>query len=488
MLQYVDALRTRWKTAAGVVALCTLGALAYGLLVPTQYTSNLKLYVSAQPQADASEAYEGSLLSQQRVRSYTELATSPRVLQTAIDRLNLPLTTEQLSRQVSVTSTLDSVLIDVEVSASTPQDAQTIANALGETVAAVIGEIERPNLPNATAPIILRVVQPATLAQSPSSIGLAPTVAIGLLVGLAFGVGLAIALHLLDRSVRSESELESVLKKPNLGSIPQAKHVGDLSAIAFNTEVGAAQAEAFRQVRTKLDYYDVDFARRIFVVTSPKEEEGKTTTTLGLAAVMGQGGKRVLVIDADLRRPTVAASVGLEHTVGLTSVLTGRIPAQHALQRAKSLPFDVLASGPQPPNPSELLASTRMRELLRELAQVYETIVIDTPPLLPVTDAAAIAASADGVLMVCRFGGTKYEDVERAADILPFDRKILLGSVLTMVPTSGPNGFNQYSSSYAADRTRAQPATPTIDRPETSFGGEDETRPRPRPRSTSGSL
>jgi capsular exopolysaccharide synthesis family protein len=215
------------------------------------------------------------------------------------------------------------------------------------------------------------------------------------------------------------------------------------------------RAEAFRQLRTNLQYVDVDNPRKVVIVTSALPGEGKTTSVCNLAITMAAADKRVLVVEADLRRPSLADLLGLERSAGLTDVLAGRVRSQQVIQPWAGGRFDVLASGPLPPNPSELLASRQMAALLSDLRERYDVVLIDSPPLLPVTDAAAMAPSTDGAILICRFNKTTREQVGRAAEALAAVSVPLLGTVFTMVPGSGPRAYGQYNAYHRTEKPAA---------------------------------
>jgi non-specific protein-tyrosine kinase len=257
----------------------------------------------------------------------------------------------------------------------------------------------------------------------------------------------ALLRNALDASIKAPEQLRHVAGAPNLGIIafdPQVPR----RPLTVHEDQQAPRAEAFRQLRTNLQFVDVDRPRKVIVVTSSMPNEGKTTTLANLGIALASAGQRVLVIEADLRRPKLADLLGLDRTVGLTSVLAGRLGPAHAVQHWAGGGVDVLASGPLPPNPSELLASKQMARLLSELRAEYDTVLIDTPPLLPVTDAAAVAPATDGVILVCRFKKTSRDQVAAAVEALPSGAAPLLGTVFTMVPATGPRAYAQYNSYY----------------------------------------
>ena len=261
--------------------------------------------------------------------------------------------------------------------------------------------------------------------------------ALGFLASLTFGSCAALVRNTLDVSVKSPAQLKDAAGAPNLGVIAFDAQVPKRPLIV-REDPHSPRSEAFRQLRTNLQFVDVDNPRKIMLVTSAMPGEGKSTTTANLAVALASTGGRILLIEADLRRPRVAALLGLEQSVGLTNVLSGRGTADQVIQPWAEGALDVMASGPLPPNPSELLGSRQMRDLLGEMRDRYDLVLIDTPPLLPVADTAAISTATDGAILVCRFKRTTRHQVEAAAAAIDAVSSTLLGTVLNMAPNSSP--------------------------------------------------
>jgi capsular exopolysaccharide synthesis family protein len=448
---YLRVLREQWLVILLAILLALAGAAGVYFLKPREYTAQLTMYVSSQGADTTQAAFQGAQLSQDRVASYTELLTSPRVTSDVIQRLGLSETTDELAEKMTATSKIDSVLLDITVTDPDPQRATNIVNAAGEVFPDLVAELERPTKPDTTPAVAVRVVQRAQVPAEPSSIGLATTIALGLLAGLAVGVGGALTRNALDVSVKSLEQLRDAANAPNLGTIAYDPQVPKRPLIV-REDPQSPRSEAFRQLRTNLQFVDVDNPRKVIVVTSSMPGEGKTTTIVNLAITLASAGARVLLIEADLRRPKVADLLGLERTIGLTNVLSGRISLDQVIQPWGDGALDVMASGPLPPNPSELLSSRHTGELLSILRSRYDMVLIDSPPLLPVTDAAAIAPMTDGVLMICRFKQTTRSQVEMAASAVTAVTAPVLGTVFTMVPNSGPRAYAQYNSYYQVER------------------------------------
>lgn len=448
--EYLRVLRERWVVVVVAVLVALLAAGATWFLRPKEYTATVTMYVSAQTADSTQTAYQGGQLSQQRVTSYVELVSSRRVAEEVVRELGLAVSPSALAGQITASSALDSVLIDISVTDESPQQAAEIANAVGAAMTDLVAELERPVTPGGVPPVAVRVVQDAQPPSTPSSTGLPVTLALGLLAGLGVGIGAALARNSLDTSVKSPEQLREAAGAPNLGTIAFDAAVPK-KPLTVHDDPHSPRAEAFRQLRTNLQFVDVDNPRKVIVVTSSLPAEGKTTTIANLAIALAGAGQQVIVIEADLRRPKLANMLGLDRAVGLTGVLSGRVQIEQAVQHWSG-GVDVLASGALPPNPSELLASQQMRAVIDDLRTRYDTVLLDTPPLLPVTDAAAVAPATDGVILVCRFKDTTRDQVQAAAGALEAVSASLLGTVFTMVPATGPRAYAQYNTYYRTEQ------------------------------------
>jgi polysaccharide biosynthesis transport protein len=457
-------LRDRWLTVVGVVVVLTGAGAGVWFLRPAEYTADLRMYVSAQSADNAQAAFQGAQLSQQRVTSYVELVGSKRVSEEVIRTLRLSTAPEDLAEHVAASSKLDSVIIDVAVTDGSAQSAAAVANAIGQVFPQLVDELERPSSPTGIPPVAVRVVQPAEVPDEPSSASLHVMLVLGLVAGLLVGVCGALFRNALDTSVKTVEHLRAAADTPVLGTIAFDSGVPK-RPLTLHEDPQSPRAEAFRQLRTNLQFLAVDSPPKVIAVTSSLPSEGKTTTVANLAIALASSGHRVLVIEADLRRPKLADLLGVDRTIGLTSVLAGRVHVAHAVQHWSGGALDVLPSGPLPPNPSELLASQHMASLLQELRAEYDIVLLDTPPVLPVTDAAALAPSTDGVLIACRFKKTKQEEVALAASALRAVSAPLLGSIFSMATMSGSRAYGKYNAYYSTSAT-ASPGTVTRPHPE----------------------
>ena len=448
--EYLRALREQWLVIL-LAVLVGFGVSAFlHVQRPVEYTASVSLYVSSQIGGTPQAAYQGAQLSSQVVKTYTSLVSSSRVTNEVARRLRLP-PTESLAGRVTAESDLDTVVIDVQARDASPEGAARIADTVGRVFAELVDELEQPSDPALDAPVAIRVIEPAAVPRSPSSPGLTRSVLPGLVIGLVVGIGVALLRNLLDTRIKSPQQLEALAGLPNLGTISYDSRV-PRRPLTVHEDPRSPRSEAFRQLRTNLQFVDVDDPPTVVAITSAVPSEGKSTTLANLAITLASTGMKVLVIEADLRRPGLSDLFGLDRAVGLTSVLAGRSELPETIQRWEAGGFDVLASGPLPPNPSELLASQQMRSVLDSVRASHDIVLIDTPPLLPVTDAAAIAPACDGTLLVCRSRKTSRSQVDTAVRALASVSAHVLGTIFTFAPTRGPRAYQQYTQYYGPDQ------------------------------------
>ncbi len=302
--------------------------------------------------------------------------------------------------------------------------------------------------------VVDQAYRPATItAQSRTSI-LAKTLALGLVAGLI----LAFTLEGLDTGIRSVTELEQVTQLPSLSVIPRVRRAGPeggsgpQSVARSNLGVLATSksqfSEAFRSLRTSLLLARTGRPPKIIVITSSTPTEGKTTVSTNLAVILAQRETRVVLIDGDLRRPNVHHRFGMNGRIGLSTVLSGGATLEQAVRNVPEVPnLDVLCSGPVPPFPTEMLSSEAMQDLLRQCAERYTHVVIDTPPILSVTDGIILARYADAVVLVVRYGKSSRNVVRRSRELLLRSGAVMTGVVLNSVDITAPEYYGYYGYS-----------------------------------------
>src|SRR6195256_3613487 len=305
-----------------------------------------------------------------------------------------------------------------------------------------------------------RIINAARVPTSPSEPNIPRNLAFALVLGVISGIGLAFLLENLDNTVRTPEQAQAISGLPSLGMIPlgskSASHgsTGKRLALTASKEVvetvtqvrpQSQMAESYRALRTSLLLTNLGAPPKVIMVTSALPQEGKSTTSINCAIVLAQKGVRVLLIDADLRRPSIHKTLGIGPRSGLSNVLTGSTTLQQAITHTAVLPnLDVLPAGTPPPNPAELLASTNMRDVLMELREKYDHIVVDTPPTLSVTDAVVLSPRADAILLVIRSGHTTKQALRRSRDILMQVNAKVAGVLLNAVDLSSPDYYYYY--------------------------------------------
>lgn len=440
---FVKLLRTRWLIICIAVVVALMGAVAVNLIMTPLYESSTRLFVSTTSGTSATEIYQGNRYSQERVVSYTELLKGETLARRTIDKLDLDMTAEDLTENVKASSKSDTVLIDVTVTDPSPVRARDIADALSDEFVVLVRELETP--PDGTPPDARVVVeQRASIPDEPVVPQTARNIAIAVALGLALGVGLAVLRDLLDNTVKDRQAVEAITGVGVVGSIPLDKERRKGLARSIDND-NSAFAEAFRKLRTNLQFLAVDNPPRVIVVTSSLPGEGKSTTAINIALALAENDQTVVIVDGDLRRPRLDKYLGLVGSVGFSTVLAGRATLNDVIQKTAFSRVSVLTSGAVPPNPSELLGSMAAKKVIDELRASFDYVVIDSSPLLAVTDAAILAAGADGVLIMARYGETKRDQLAHAVGSLRSVGAPLLGSVITLAPA---RGSASYSYSY----------------------------------------
>ncbi|MBS9375460.1 polysaccharide biosynthesis tyrosine autokinase [Rhodococcus sp. B50] len=465
---YLRILQARWKIVAVTTVVAVLAALGASLLTTPQYEAKTRLFVSTSSGASVQEIYQGNLFSQQRVTSYTELLEGTTLSQRTLDKLGLgDLSAVDLAGKVTASSTPDTVLIDTAVTDESPERARDLANALSDEFVVMARELETPE---DGGPPTARVVveQYAATPSSPVTPKTTRNVALGLAVGLLLGIALAVLRDRLDNTIKDRNAVEDIAGTGVVGVIPLDKARHEEPAIVF-ADANSGDAEAYREMRTNLQFLEVDNPPRAIVITSSLPSEGKTTTAVNTALVLAEAGHSVVLVEADLRRPRVTKYLGTLGDAGLSTVLANQASLEDVLQPTRFDGMWVLAAGGLPPNPSELLGSAHAREVIEDLRSRFDYVIIDAPPLLPVTDAAILTSIADGALLIARYGKTTREQFARAVGNLRAVNAPVLGTILAMTPTKGRGSAYEYRYYYSSDKdgaaaVAAQTSTPATQR------------------------
>ncbi|MDO8879947.1 MAG: polysaccharide biosynthesis tyrosine autokinase [Coriobacteriia bacterium] len=508
---YLNVIRARKWVIVQAVVIVALAALVASLLQAPVYEGQAKVLISEKGSGVDIFGSIGLDISSQPERglqTQVQLMQVRPLLENTIRTLGLGITPEALARRVTVSAVGQTNIVTITATDGDPARAAAIANTLAEEFVGWSRDYKRESINAAVDEVSVRLdasrteilelgrriqdegksdelaaelaiatgsyttlagkleelrisaqletgsgrmVSPAVEAASPVEPSPARNTALGLAVGLVFGLGMAFLYEYLDNTIKSSEEIEELVGAPVLGLIPAEKYEKDERRRAtILTHPGSSAAEAYRVLRNNLDFINFEHNITTLLVTSAAPAEGKSTVAANLAAGLAQAGKKVVLLASDFRKPTTEQFFGVRNLVGLSDVLTGSHTLKAALQRPREdMDLLVLTSGKMPPNPSELLGSEKMKQLLEELKGWADWVIVDTPPLLAVADGAAVARWCDGVILVTKGGGSTREAVKKAREMLDNVGARTLGAVVWGLESRAGGGGYGYGYGVA---------------------------------------
>jgi succinoglycan biosynthesis transport protein ExoP len=482
-----DFFRILRKSWIILVALTLVGggvALGYSLWQKPVYSAASQVFVSTTSASTVQELAQSNSYSLARVMTYADLARTPIVLAPVIQQLNLATSSESLAKNIKSSPAPNTTIIKITASDQSPVTAAKIANATALSLGTTVQRIETSGDQFVSSPVKLTLIQTAVVPTSPDSPKVPLNVGVGLLIGLALGLAISFLADSLNVRVRSSRDVSEITDLPILGGIlldPDA----DTRPLVVQADPKSIRSEAYRALRTNLQFLSSGHAvsstpfassvdaggtlrsgalprkdegprsSRGIVVTSAVASEGKSTTVANLGIALAEAGQRVLIVDADLRRPRVGKILGLVSAVGLSDVLIGRVEPTAALQQWGEKSLYVLPAGQVPPNPSELLGSGAMVALTDWLGANFDVVLYDAPALLPVTDSAILAKIVDETILVVGVNRTTKSQLSATLSALENATVTPSGIVLTLLPTKGPDayeyGYYNYAYYYGSD-------------------------------------
>lgn len=438
---FAQLLRRRWLTIFLFTAIAAGASAGLSAQATPQYESKSRVFISVDLEK-ATDAYAAILFTQGRVSSYANLATSGDLMDTVADDLGLDISASDLADDVTAQVVPDTSIIELTTRQSDAEAAQRLAEVTARRLTEYLTDLETPAGSDDTQ-IVVTVTDQATLHTDPVSPRVVLNLVVAALIGLIIGIATALARDILDRTVTTVDHVKETSHAPVLASISVDREIKKSPLL---TDLGsfAQRTEAFRLLRTNLQFLDLDQQPRCLVISSAVPSEGKTMTATNLALALAQAGRRTLLIDGDLRRPRVARQLGVDGAVGLTTVLVGATSIDDAVQVHEPSGLHVLTSGARPPNPTEILQSRVTQDVLTELIDRFDIVIVDAPPLLPVADASVLATLADGVILVVRHGKTTRDQLEQAVRRLEQVGARLFGVVVNLVPKRASGDYYYY--------------------------------------------
>jgi succinoglycan biosynthesis transport protein ExoP len=401
--------------------------------------------------AEVANAYATAYIDYRRKQAFDELSAASEEVQTKITEIqqqidSLGSTTANLPACVNPATTPDACTQRTAAEATVNSRRTTLISQLG----LFQQRLDQLQVDSALARGSAQLVTPASTPAEPFEPTPVRNAVLAIVLGLMLGVGLAFLVDYLDDSIKGKEEFERAV--PGVGVIGLIPLVSDWKAkeqgrVVSITEPTSPAAEAYRILRTSIQFLGIERQVRVIQVTSASAQEGKTTTLANLAVAFASSGLRTVAVCCDLRRPRLHQFFGVDNAVGFTSVLLGNVALSKALQPVPNQErLLLLASGPLPPNPAELLSSSRTADLFRNLASQADIVLIDSPPVLPVTDSLVLSQRVDSTLLVSSARTTTRKAAARAAEMLQQVNAPLVGAVLNGVTEEG--GYGTYSSRY----------------------------------------
>ncbi len=446
--EYLATLRKGWLVIVVLAVLC--GGLGYAQAAagtPT-YRSSSTVYVTLAHGETISELNQGATYAQSLVESFVQLATMPAVLEPVIEDLGLDATPRGLKGAIQADSPLNTSLIEISAVSADPQRAADLANGVAASLAETVADLS-PTTSAGAASLKMTVVAEAEPSAAPFSPAPRRDAAAGVGVGLVLGVLVALLRAQLDTRVRTTKDLPGAPTRVALGQVPLdrtlVKHPRTLLQNPHSP-----LAESYRRLAANLQFLDASKPLRTIVVSSATPGEGKSTTAVNLAIVMAEKRSRVLLVDADLRSPSIADICGIEGAAGLSSVLGTQATIDEVVQEWGVPGLYVVAAGQIPPNPSQLVDSPAMDAFLAAVTESYDLVIIDTPPLLALTDGAVLARKTDGAVVVARSKKISRPRLAEALASLDALGATCLGLLLNGVPT--PRSELRYGYGHVAKK------------------------------------
>jgi capsular exopolysaccharide synthesis family protein len=429
--EYLLSLRKNWLVILTLTILGGLAGYGYAQLQPEIYKSQSTVMVIPARGDSTTELVQGSNYVESLVQTYAVVATSPAVLNPVIQDLGLETSPQSLAGTITVESPLNTVVLDISVVSEDPELAKSVADAVATELAASVGQLSPQNAQEQPA-VRIETIAPAKVAQSPVSPNVGTMTIGGALVGLAAGIAFALLRRLLATRLTGSTDIAALTDTAVLGEVAKSAQNRPLALTVRADPTGSA-AESIRSIVANLRFANVDAQTKVLLITSGMSGEGKSSVALAVAQIMAEQGARVLLVDADLRRASIADYTQLEGTVGLTTVLLGDVTVREAVQPWGNDGLDILTSGILPPNPGQLLTSDHLRQFVQSVRDAYDCVIIDSPPVLAVSDPLWLAPVADGIVVVTRSRVTKRDTLLRTVAALETTRVPILGIVLNGV-------------------------------------------------------
>ncbi|OXN00008.1 polysaccharide biosynthesis tyrosine autokinase [Bifidobacterium vansinderenii] len=437
-IDIIGAVRKHLAALIVTFVVVTAAVCGYTFMQTPQYSATAEVFASYKGVSSdnnqntdmTTRSYATSYINTQ-LQSYPQLVKTEAILQPVIDEMGLNTTVSALAGKITAQQPTDTFLVDITATDPDPKVAADLANNVAKSLKDQVSSTLYSSDASESSPINLSIVQSAQVPTTHSSPNIKMNIAIGIVGGLVLGLILAIVLDLLDHKIRQASDLQDILDVPVLGALTRNDVYAGKAPVVISRPA-SREAEEIRRLRMNLTYVMPDKGEHsnLIVITSAGVSEGKTTTSVNLAAAYAEAGKKILLIDADLRNPSVAKALSMNGTVGLSQLLTYQVKSTDAIQQYWKENFHVLPAGKRAPNPGILFNSKAMKSLLDQVSGIYDYVIIDTAPLKVANDAAVFVKEGATMLFVSGLGHGEKKDVRAAAEELETLDVTVAGAVL----------------------------------------------------------
>lgn len=438
-----------------IVLVCLAAGLGAAAFVTAQtapvYQSSVKFF-AVTPSATGQSTLQSQELSRNRVTAYANLVKSEGFLDRVVRGSGTGLSGRDLADNVGASADRDTLTLSVVVSQPDQAKAFAIGRAIASNLASAAGDLDTGG-----AVTNLTVVAGPTNDPAPVSPRVPLNLAIGALLGLAAGIAVPVARRLSDKTLQSPQEIAEATGLPVLARIPLSGGARPPARVLDQSN-GALLEEAGRRLRTNIDHFPALGGAGVVAVTSAGPREGRTTVALMLARAWAEAGERVLLVEADLRTPRLASSLGLGAATGLSDVLSGRLTAEQAIQRTAVEGLHAIGAGSAPPNPTELLDGPALTGFLDGVRGSYARVVLDGPPMEPYSDAAVLAAAADCTILVVRHRQVTRDGLGAVLRNLELVNATVAGAAVNALPGRLAEGHRRFKGRFTADPKPGQPA------------------------------
>ncbi|SHI81598.1 capsular exopolysaccharide family [Dethiosulfatibacter aminovorans DSM 17477] len=441
-------LKRKWIVVATTIFAAILAILVTMVAITPVYESNTTLMVNSSKTSslgDIASGFDiGSInLSQKLVVTYSEIVKSRIVLEAVIDKIELDMTYNELLEDITSSPVGSTEILKISVKNTDPAMASEIANTIADVFIKEVMRILKVDN--------VEIIDEAIPIDHPVNINLKFNGAIGFIVGIMTGLSIILMLEMLDGTIKTSDDIEKHIGLPVIGSIFEFN--SESEGIIVHENPKSPISEAYRSLRTNINFANLDNNMKTILITSATPGEGKTQTVMNLAVAMAQNDKKVIVVDCDMRKPRIHKILNISNTSGIAEYLMDGRNIDDYINRMYNLDIDVMTSGKLPGNPSELLQSNVMKKMVEFLEKKYDYVLFDSPPVVPVTDAVVMTRYIEGAILVVASGNVGVDMVKKAKKSLEFSGVKLIGSVLNIIPTNHSKGYNSYYYYYEESET-----------------------------------